>query len=308
MRRWSENFPHLQRQLPVCDGSNDIALIFYQFANYGDTDKAHYIKESIYSYALLLEASNILEFGTMRFFVDELLKEVATPLFENVGLQDIVTFVNVGEKQNMAGYIHLFHHPTLQEYRYITQLDSDMWFVYKDTEKRVDFKYYIDLLDTYNTYTMIGAESTSFQEDPEHAKKFYYRYPDLEEQARNAMENLFGNEVPKSRRHIHGLFTGVRTGSQAHAELRKFYEEYGHIFQDDEAFYSVFLSKRPWIEVVSPFDVFQRTGVKEWNGDRPLHQPEVFLLHSGSPDYVKSEAYVEARMELETLIKGILKC
>lgn len=314
MQRWSENFPNLSKPLPICDGTHDIAILFYQFANYKDTNKAHYIKEAIYAYALLMEVSNISEFGTMRFFVDRRIQPCAAPLFAAVELQEAVTYVDVGNKQNMAGYIGLFDHPSLSDYRYVFQLDSDMWFLQTDTRKAVDFKFFFEYLDRLNSQTLYGRESTSFQKDADHAKQFYYRYPDLQGVAQEAMIKIFGfipqtgapREVPPVRRHIHGLMTGIRSGSQAAAHLKAFHSEYGHIFQDDEALYSLFLSAHPEIEIADMFNVFVRFGVKEFHEQPKNQHPDLFLLHSGSPDFVKTDDYASARETLEALVKDIV--
>lgn len=255
MCRFATTLPHLKSKMPILSG-DQIAIIFYQFCHFGNTTWVPlYVKESLYAYRQLLRNTTLASCGKVLFFVDVKAKSVVESQFRDVGLLDIVEWVDVGEYQNMAAYISFFNRVKA---RYVFQFDSDMWFVRGSPNvKPFDFKNFVSCLNTASDTAIFGEEKDYYEERIWDGMQYYYRYPMLNRQVRDRMRILFdGDDIPpRPRRGIVGIVSGIRKESVAAQKLHAFYEEHGDTFLDDEAFWSVFLTS---FRDISVFDTLKQ--------------------------------------------------
>ena len=248
MRCFSAAFPPIEKPMPVCNQGTDIALFFYIFANHKHLDNVHiYVKSALYAYKQLIEHTNILDCGTIRFYIDKKCEHIAYPYFRATGLEPITECsYDFGEGKNFSGYFPLLNHQGDCRYRF--KIDSDMWFVNLNNAPAFDFREMVARLDTLDD----GIFGHTITKTDPHARQFYYppwRTPEEHGVAKKKLLELFGVESLQGARHIAGFFNGVRAGSDALYKLLDFYEKYGKIFPDDEGFWSIFLTKHSEIRL-----------------------------------------------------------
>lgn len=250
MRCFSAQFPPIQKSLPVCDKGTDIGLFFYIFANHKHLDNVHiYVKSAIYAYQQLIQHTNILDCGTIRFYIDKKCEHIVYPYFKATGLQTVTECsYDFGDGKNFSGYFPLLNHQGVHYCRYRFKMDSDMWFVNLNNAPPFDFQEMVNRLDTLDD----GIFGHTITKTDTHARQFYYPpwgTLDQHEQAKEKMLEISGVETLENARHIAGFFNGVRANSPAMYKLLDFYHTYGEFFPDDEGFWSIFLTKHPEIQL-----------------------------------------------------------
>lgn len=269
--KWSSTLPPIREKLNIPNKAKEIVFFYYSFANYDKLERGHiYINEAIFAYNCLLKNTNLAEYGSVVFFVDRLLAPIAHPIFRDLGLLEIVEYINVGNLLNLGAYWSLFRHPRLSEYRYVVNTNSDMWFIGENIDigelvKRYDEK--------EGDSTLFAHENDGFIKkvekvrDGEYDKNLinYYRAPEVRERAERIMYELFNADFPPQPRYSSGKIKALRTQTQLADHLHQFYEQYGDAFQDDEAFISVFLSKHRDIDTSPPLpDSVRQCSPRHW--------------------------------------------
>ena len=250
MQCFSAQFPPIAKPLPVCDTGTEIGLFFYIFANHKHLDNVHiYVKSAIYAYQQLIRHTNILDCGTIRFYIDKKCEHIAYPYFRAAGLESITECsYDFGEGKNFSGYFPLLDHQGVHYCRYRFKIDSDMWFINLNGAPKFDFREMVRRLDELDD----GIFGHTITKTDQHAKQFYYPpwcTPAQHALAKKKLLEIFGSERLQGARHIAGFFTGVRAASDALFKLLDFYQAYGEYFPDDEGFWSIFLTKHPEIKL-----------------------------------------------------------
>lgn len=307
--KWSATLNPITHPLPVVSGqqAKEIVFFYYIFANYGNLSRAPiYIHECLHNYNLLLKNTNIETYGGMLFFVDRVFEPVATPIFESVGLLEIVEYMDVGNLMNMAGYFGCFDHPRIEEYRYALNLDSDMWFI---APEPIDIGAFLRHYDAYPDRTYYANEGEGYihkvqaVRDGKYEKDLinFYRVPELRDIAEKVMYELFDSDFPSyPQRYTSGKNKALRTKTDLTAELSAFYAKYGRIYQEDEAFSSVWLSYYRNIPTAPPMpkEILQ-TSPRVWE-DRFYEMPilvDVGIWSDEAKKYPKVMRFIAERCQ-----------
>ena len=134
--RFINDLPIIENKLPVCENLNpDISISYYLFNKNTSPENPtgeglsviDYAYEAAYAYRQLLKHTNIQECGRVRFFMDRRCEGQIRPYFEKIGLDSLITLIDVPFGVRLSGYLPCISHEDVADCRYRFQSDSDLW-------------------------------------------------------------------------------------------------------------------------------------------------------------------------------------
>lgn len=234
-------FMPIDTPLSIADQGSDILYFFCLF--YSDRSELNlhiYAKSMVYAYKQLIEHTNILDAGQVRFFIDSRCAHSVMPYLQAANIHSLAVLFSSDKPVNYASYIPCFYHEAAQPFRYRFYTDLDMWWANMSDHPPFDFNNLIEKWDAQ-------PESIYGQRVPKTVEQthvdFYERYlkdETLLAELRQIMRDKFGAESFPTEEGISGTRNAVRAGKEA-LMLQKTYEQYGNLLRDDECFWTFFL-------------------------------------------------------------------
>ena len=277
-------FPPIKDPLVVSRKESTKLAIFYCLFHHplhAIHDLHVYAKSMTYAYKQLVRHTNILDVGNVYFFVDERAMDIVHPYCREANISELIVPFHSDKQVQYAAYIPCFWHQTLNDIQYRFYMDVDMWWVNAANDEKFDYQHLIDALDTQECdiygLTVPKTEETT-------AADLYQRCVwdgDTHlKQTRQWMADNFGAESPSTEqiRAISGCHNGMREGETLQA-LRDFYEEVEGFIRDDEALWTIFLTKNPQFPISKISDIIDGTG---FYADEFTHHSKAELAHIGT--------------------------
>lgn len=281
MESFPATLPPITESLPVADNDDcDVGLFYNLYTVDRFEHNFHiYSKSAIYAYRQLVECTDILEVGKVRFFVDRRGAEIAMPYFEVAGIASLVRLFDVKPWFEGSNYLyqplssryqHLVH-PDFSDVRYLFNIDVDYYYINIKNAPRIAFAKTCEALDRTDS-EMYGHMGTG-RKRPMHG--YYYEYSAQSEADKaaisDAMHVLFSEPYPSYRgeaeRFMGGQMIGFHNGSDTLKRWIDFYNIHGFIAKD-EVILHAFLAKYPDIVPISfgmpPCEIFREADVREY--------------------------------------------
>ena len=242
---WQELLPYKIHEKPLID----IIYCLSYHPNYFSHDTHVYAKSMIYAYKTLVQNTNILECGNVYFYVDNRVLDIALPYFraagelypQRNGIEDLIIPFESDKKVHYAAYVPFLCEETEAKYR--LYFDLDMWWVnlYDST---FNWKSLVDKLDKLPD-GLLGCEVPK-NSDSYHADIFNRcRY-----EGDVHLDGFDESVLPKSDfRAITGSQNGVNAQGDTVKQIKSFYEDFGDVIRDDEAFWTTFLTLNPDVNI-----------------------------------------------------------
>lgn len=243
MHGYPAAFKPICRPLPMADDGKDIFYFFcisYHEKNYGNNLHV-YAKCMIYAYKHLIEHTNILDIGKVRFFVDKRCLGIVKHYARITNIESLIVPIDSKYPMNYAAYIPCFFHPVAENFKYRVYTDLDMWWANMSEKDNFDFGTLIDEWDRLpeNFY----GQRVPKTHEQSHID-LYERYLENDKQRhelKTIMKQMFDAETLENDLGISGTRMALRN-SDSTEKLAQFYEQYGHLLRDDEALWSVFFT------------------------------------------------------------------
>lgn len=290
--RFINDLPVLNDPMEVVDGGSDICISFYIFNKHAmadNPDHGHeqvimYAHEFVYAYRQLLKFTNISECGRVRLFLERRCEGIVLPYLERIGLNELVTVIDIPLGVQLSGYIPCLDHPDVSDCRYRFHNDSDLWwFSWDNSEIKYDFRAMCAGLDAETDDNTIYGQPIEKPEWVYQVNLGQHAEPEmLRMEAEKTLKSIFGPRIPqefnlmasvdhntlKEKNEISplrcfgGWFVGVRQESAALWQMQKLYQNEKDFLSDDEGFYAVLLHMYPEI---TQFKVLQGEGEAQPN-------------------------------------------
>lgn len=274
--------PPITHALPVADNDDCPVGLFY---NLFTTDRFEhnfhiYLKSAIYAYKQLVDCTDILEVGKVRFFIDCRGAEIAMPYFKAAGIDSLVRFFDLQPWFEGSNYLWLplssryrhLEHPDFSDVHYILTIDVDYYYINISNAPKIEFAKTCKILENTADAEMYGPISSGKQRPME---GFYYEYSAQSEtdkaEINKAMQGLFSEPYPSYRGEAERFMAGQMIGFRNHSDTLKkwmdFYNTYGFIAKD-EVILHAFLATYPEIEPIPfgihPCEIFREADVREY--------------------------------------------
>ena len=212
----------------------------YHKKNYG-ANLHIYAKSMVYAYKALIENTNILHAGQVRFFVDTRCLDIVMPYLLATNLQSLVIPFESEMPVNYAAYIPCFFHKAAEPFKYKVYTDLDMWWANMSEKSPLDLCQIVNQWDEQpdNFYGQ-----RVFKTAEQSYNDLYERYLENDQQRRQLrqlMYELFQSETLENSLGISGTRMVIRDSNEANT-LKRYYENYSNLLRDDEAFWAVFFT------------------------------------------------------------------
>ena len=272
--KFSEYLPPLHHRHPLfeptlCPDGALISIAFYIF-NGGYLRFINCVKESIYAYRQLVNYSNILECGRIRFFVDKRCLAHAHPFYEVAGLTHLVVPIETPSEHHMSGFFPLLYHPEVEACEFRFHFDTDNWLLHPEWKTSVETQCsldFIELTDIWreakeNIYGMpckkpdwtirssffldapmdvSGAIHEMFDDDIPDAIGYLLETPhDVLHQEKDTLSQL---------RCASGTCVGIHRNSEAANLMKHTYDRFAENMPGDEGFLTLLLAKHSEVDV-----------------------------------------------------------
>lgn len=274
--RFVEYLPIIKEKLPVCPDGTDLSISYYLFNKGTSADNPtgnkfpiiHYAHEAAYAYKQLIELTNIMECGRVRFFMDKHAEPQMMPYFEEIGLESLVVPIEVPTGVRLSGYIPQLFHECLDPCRYRFHNDTDLWWIAPGGVEVFDWHGFRELLETASDDAVYGQPI----EKPEWVYQVnlsqHALSHDAQERAGKTLHKIFGPRIPdefadiaeidneklRERRRLSplrclgGWFVGIDSNNNASWYLKDLYEKHEDILSDDEGLYALLFHLHPYLE------------------------------------------------------------
>ncbi len=274
--RFVEYLPIISEQLPVCLDGTDVSVSYYLFNKGASAENPngdnfpilHYAHEVAYAYRQLINCTNILDCGRVRFFMAEQAQEQMMPYFKEIGLSSLVVPIEVPVGVQLSGYIPHLSSEHLDPCKYRFHNDTDLWWLLPEGAEKFDWRNFCNLLDTANDDAFFGQPI----EKPEWVYQVNFSQHALphnaREKAAETLRKIFGPRIPlefiamatadaealreqkrpSSLRCFGGWFVGIKSQSNAEWYLQDFYEKHKEVLSDDEGLYALLFHLFPFLE------------------------------------------------------------
>jgi len=225
------------------DGNLAIFFCLFHHPLFVTHDLHVYAKSMIYAYKQMILHTNICDVGQVHFFVDKRCLNIVYPYCREASVHDLIVPIDCKHKIQYASYIPCFWHPAIENTKYKIYMDVDMWWINLHHKTPFDYAKVIETLENQDAdiygypvpKTTESLKADLYQrciwESDTHAEK-------TKEWVTENFTEVEGDDL----RAISGCHNGIRN-SQTLEKLRMFYEEVNEFIRDDEAFWSVFLTK-----------------------------------------------------------------
>ena len=274
--RFINDLPIIESPFPVCGNGTDISISYYLFNKNTSPENPtgeglsiiDYAYEAAYAYRQLLKHTNIQECGRVRFFMDRRCEDQMRPYFEKIGLDSLITLIDVPFGVRLSGYLPCFSHEDVADCRYRFHSDSDLWWMSDDSGTIFDWRQFCASLDETDDECFYGQPIQ--KPDWVYQVNFsQHAMPDeVQTKAKATLERIFGPRIPdifhKIANEDHnnlkiqnepapfkcfgGWFVGVRKDSVAAWHIQKLYQTEGDILGDDEGFYALLFYLSPHLK------------------------------------------------------------
>lgn len=295
---FSASLPAWTKPLPACfnkDARVNVIFCLSYHPQYFHYDVHVYAKSMIYAYKTLIHRTNILECGSVFFYIDSRIRDIVRPYLEAAVItSQAITF----KSDKMIHYAAYIPHLLDEVADYILYFDVDMMWVNLYDDQKFDWIQFCEKMDKEEG-DVLGC---TVPKTPDSYKA------DILERCRydgdTHLQNLDMETLPKSDfRSITGSQNGVRHNMETIQRLSDFYDKYHDTIRDDEALWTTFLTMNQDIEIAPlhkyiPGCGFSTEGMKGYKTGAALCHTGTYMLEHFFNNPYASLFYQNIREEL----------
>lgn len=240
-----------------------------------------YAKSMVYAYKQLIRHTNIADVGSVYLFIDKRILDIVYPYCLEASIQKLIVPFDSDKQVQYAAYIPHFWHEAIEDVRYRFYMDVDMWWINLINEDKFDYGVMIEVLENQNAdvFGLPVPKDTNATAGDLYKRSVLPEDTHIE-QTKIWMRENFEAEVPPDEaiRAISGCHNGIRQSDTLNI-LRNFYQEVSEFIRDDEALWTIFLTKFNDIGVKNIADVISGTG---FSHEEYKHHKKAELAHVGT--------------------------
>ncbi len=237
-----------------------------------------YIKSMIYAYKQLITHTNICDVGRVHFFIDERCMDVVSPYCKEANVQKLVVPYKSTKQIQYAAYIPCFWHQAIENVKYRIYMDVDMWWINLHNKPPFDYQHFVEMAEKQDgdLFGNTVPKSAGEVEADLYVRSVWENDIHIEQTKQWMHENF--PEGLEDIRAISGCHNGIRK-SETLDTLKNYYSEVGEFIRDDEAFWAVFLTKYPQIQIKNMHEIISGTGYSQQEYE---HHDKPELAHVGT--------------------------
>lgn len=258
----------------------EIALFYCLFHHplFHTHDTHVYAKSMIYAYKQLITHTNIQDVGRVHFFIDKRCIDVVYPYCKAANVQKLIVPFDSTKQVQYAAYIPCFWHHAIEDVKYRIYMDVDMWWINLHHKPPFDYQHFVEEAEKLDAdiFGNTVPKSAGEVEADLYVRSVWENDTHIE-QTKQWVHKNFPEGIGDIRA-ISGCHNGIRK-SETLDKLKNYYNEVGEFIRDDEAFWAVFLTKYPEIQVKNLHEIISGTGysVSEYE-----HHDKPQLAHIGT--------------------------
>lgn len=252
-----------------------------------------YAKSMVYAYKMLITHTNICDVGRVVFFIDKRCMNIVYPYCQEASIQNLIVPIECSHQIQYASYIPCFWHNEIKNAKYRVYMDVDMWWINLHEKPPFDYQQVIETLENQNA-DIFGypVPKTPDSLNADLYKRCIWEGDTHIDKTKTWIEQNFKTGIPQDIRSISGCHNAIRN-SKTLEKLSAFYEETGEFIRDDEAFWAVFLTQNPQLQIYPLHEIISGVGFSE---EEVKHHNQPELAHVGTYmfEHFYNKPYAEA--------------